>query len=240
MLVLTEGFAEELRRHGPHDLELHIVRDSEELSGLDPATECTEARRRHGLDPDQPLITHIGSIGRKQGLQVVVQAASQDQTGACWLLVGDGPERSAIARAAPAGRLRFLPFLAKQQLADLLAASDLALLTQRRRVVESVIPSKLITYMAAGLPVIASVHADSEAARLIRRAECGLVVEPEAPAALRDAAAELLAAPERRRRPRRRWPILRRARIQPRNRSCPTSRNSPVPHGALSRGLSDL
>ena len=200
VLVLTEGFAEELRRHGPRDLELHIVRDSEELSGLDPATECAEARRRHGLDPDQPLITHIGSIGRKQGLQVVVQAASQDETGACWLLVGDGPERSAIARAAPAGRLRFLPFLAKQQLADLLAASDLALLTQRRRVVESVIPSKLITYMAAGLPVIASVHADSEAARLIRRAECGLVVEPEAPAALRDAAAELLANPERRRR----------------------------------------
>ena len=53
--------------------------------------------------------------------------------------------------------------------------------------------------MAAGLPVVASVHTDSEAARLIRKAGCGLVVEPETPDALRDAVAELLADPARRR-----------------------------------------
>ena len=199
VLVLTEGFAEELTSHGLSEHRLHIVRDSEDLAGLTPTTGRQEARQRHGLDPDRPLITHIGSIGRKQGLQVAVQAADGDLTGACWLLVGDGPERETIERAAPAGRMRFLPFLPRPQLADLLAASDLALLTQRRQVIEAVIPSKLITYMAAGLPVVASVHTDSEAARLIRKAGCGLVVEPETPDALRDAVAELLADPARRR-----------------------------------------
>lgn len=198
VLVLTEGFAEELLRHGLSEPKLQIVRDSEDLTGLAPTTDRRDTRRRHGLDLDQPLITHIGSIGRKQGLQVAVQAADGDQTGACWLFVGDGPERSAIKRAASAGRVRFLPFLSRPQLADLLAASDLVLLTQRRGLIESVIPSKLITYMAAGLPVVASVHTDSEAARLIRKAGCGCVVEPEDPDALRTAAAELLAAPERR------------------------------------------
>ena len=199
VLVLTEGFAEELTSHGLSEHRLHIVRDSEDLAGLTPTTGLRETRQRHGLDPDQPLITHIGSIGRKQGLQVAVQAADGDPTGACWLLVGDGPERETIERAAPAGRMRFLPFLPRRELADVLAASDLALLTQRRRVIESVIPSKLITYMAAGLPVVAGVHADSEAARLIRKASCGLVVQPETPDALRDAVAELLADPARRR-----------------------------------------
>ena len=198
LLVLTEGFAEELTRHGLSEDRLHIVRDSEDLASLIPTTGRQEARQRHGLDPDQPLITHIGSIGRKQGLQVAVQAADGDLTGACWLLVGDGPERETIERAAPAGRMRFLPFLPRPQLADLLAASDLALLTQRRQVIESVIPSKLITYMAAGLPVVASVHAVSEAARLIRKAGCGLVVQPETPDALRDAVASLLTDPGRR------------------------------------------
>ena len=200
MIVLTEGFAKELARHGPSMKRLHVVRDSEDLDGLAPTTGRGETRRRHGLDPDRPLIAHIGSMGRKQGLQVAVQAAEGDGTGAYWLLVGDGPERTSLERAAPDGQVRFLPFLPRQDLADVLAASDLALLTQRRRVVESVIPSKLITYMAAGLPVVASVHADSEAARLIRKAECGLVVEPEAPDALREAAAALLADPGRRRR----------------------------------------
>lgn len=199
VLVLAEGFAEELLRHGFSAQLLHVVRDSEDLAGLAPTTNRRETRQRHGLEPDQPLVTHIGSMGRKQGLPVAVQAANEDQTGACWLFVGDGPERPALERAAPAGRVQFLPFLSRPQLADLLAASDLALLTQRRNLIESVIPSKLITYMAAGLPVVASAHDDSEAARLIRRADCGVVVEPEAPEALRDAVAEMLADPERRR-----------------------------------------
>ena len=173
MLVLTEGFAEELTSHGLSERRLHIVRDSEDLASLMPTTGRQEARQRYGLDPDRPLITHIGSIGRKQGLQVAVQAADGDLTGACWLLVGDGPEQETIERAAPAGRMRFLPFLPRRQLADVLAASDLALLTQRRQVIEAVIPSKLITYMTAGLAVVASVHTNSEAARLIRRAGCG-------------------------------------------------------------------
>lgn len=193
VLVLAEGFAEELIRHGLLSRKVRIVRDSEEAGGLNPTTSRRETRELHGLDPDLPLITHIGSIGRKQGLQVAARAASQDQTGACWLFVGDGPERPAIERLAPAGRVRFLPFLARPLLADLLAASDLALLSQRRRVIESVIPSKLITYMAAGLPVVACVHADSETARLIRAAGCGLVVEPESPGALQAAVAGLLA-----------------------------------------------
>ena len=199
VLVLTEGFAEELARHGLPDHKLRLVLDSEDLEGFRPTTTRAETRRRHGLDPDQPLITHIGGIGRKQGLQVAVGAVDEDQTGACWLLVGDGPDRPAIERSAPAGRMRFLPFLSRPDLADILAATDVALLTQRRQVIESVIPSKLITYMAAGLPIVASVHRYSEAARLVRRARCGLVVEPEAPALLRDAIAGLLADPDRRR-----------------------------------------
>lgn len=199
VVVLTESFAEELARHGLRGRKLHVVPDSEDLDSFRPTRTRAETRRRHGLDSDQPLITHIGSIGRKQGLQVAARAASQGQTGACWLLVGDGPERPAIERSAPASRMRFLPFLPRPDLVDLLAASDVALLTQRRRVIESVIPSKLMTYMAAGLPIVASVHADSEAACLIRGANCGLVVEPEAPALLRDAIAGLLADPDLRR-----------------------------------------
>ena len=198
VFVLTEGFARELSRHQLPRGRLHIVPDSEDLSTLAPTTNRSDTRRRHGLELDRPLITHIGSIGRKQGLQVAVQAASDDQTGACWVFVGDGPEQPTLQRSAPADGTSFLPFLTRPLLADLLAASDLALLTQRRRVVESVIPSKLITYMAAGLPVVASAHVESEAARLIRRAGCGLVVEPESPDALRGAVTELLADPARR------------------------------------------
>ena len=64
------------------------------------------------------------------------------------------------------------------------AAADVLLLNQKTAVKDAVIPSKLLTYMAAGKPVFCAAHEESEAARLIREAQCGQIVEPENPHAL--------------------------------------------------------
>ena len=64
------------------------------------------------------------------------------------------------------------------------SAADVLLLSQKAAVKGAVIPSKLLTYMSAGRPLVAAVNHESETARLIDRAECGLVVPPEDPAAL--------------------------------------------------------
>jgi len=58
-----------------------------------------------------------------------------------------------------------------------------------------VIPSKLLTYMAAGRPVVAAVTPTSEAAQCITRAGCGVVVCPEDPTALAQAIRGLQADP---------------------------------------------
>jgi len=58
-------------------------------------------------------------------------------------------------------------------------------------VTDSVIPSKLLTYMASGRTIIASVNAASETARRINDASCGVVVTPEDPRALVEGAMAL-------------------------------------------------
>jgi glycosyltransferase involved in cell wall biosynthesis len=47
-----------------------------------------------------------------------------------------------------------------------------------------VFPSKTVTYLAAGCPVIASVNRNSEVGRTIEESKAGVVVEPENPKAL--------------------------------------------------------
>jgi colanic acid biosynthesis glycosyl transferase WcaI len=54
-----------------------------------------------------------------------------------------------------------------------------------------VFPSKTVTYLAAGCPVIASVNRNSEVAKTIEESQSGLVVEPENPQALVSAIREL-------------------------------------------------
>jgi len=66
----------------------------------------------------------------------------------------------------------------------LLAASDICLVTQQHAVSGIVFPSKIVTYLAAGRPIVASVNTDCEVARITRESRAGKVVEAENPEAL--------------------------------------------------------
>jgi colanic acid biosynthesis glycosyl transferase WcaI len=78
------------------------------------------------------------------------------------------------------------------------SAADVLLLNQKAAVEDSVIPSKLLTYMASGRTVLAAVSERSEAARQILEAQCGLLVPAEDPKALVEAVFALRRDPARR------------------------------------------
>jgi glycosyltransferase involved in cell wall biosynthesis len=80
--------------------------------------------------------------------------------------------------------VRILPLQPEDRLASTLAAADVLLLNQVASVRDTVMPSKLLTYMAAGRPVLAAVNASSQAAEILREADGGLLVAPEDPIAL--------------------------------------------------------
>ncbi len=71
------------------------------------------------------------------------------------------------------------------------SAADILLLNQKAAVKDAVIPSKLLTYMAAGRAVLAAVSEKSEAARQIRNAQCGMQISAEDPAAMVEAVSQL-------------------------------------------------
>ena len=64
------------------------------------------------------------------------------------------------------------------------AAADVLLLNQLASVKDTVVPSKLLTYMAAGRPVLAAVNSSSQGAAILREANGGILVAPEDPLAL--------------------------------------------------------
>src|SRR6202011_553138 len=136
-------------------------------------------------------------IGTKQGLMNVVRAAQLSRHERCmmWLLVGHGEEEKQIRREIQLLRLdniKLLPLQPVAALAEMYASADVLLLNQRAAVQDAVIPSKLLTYIAAGRGVIGAVSDKSEAAQLIARAQCGLLTLAEDPQALVDAALRLM------------------------------------------------
>jgi colanic acid biosynthesis glycosyl transferase WcaI len=145
-------------------------------------------------------VAHFGNMGVKQGLEVTIEAArlSRDDPRISYLLVGDGAARPALearARELDLPNLRFLPLQPHDRFLELLAQSNACLVTQRRTVSDIVFPSKVISLLAAARPVVASVGAGSEVARVIAESGAGLTVAPEDPRALADSVMRLRADP---------------------------------------------
>jgi len=100
-------------------------------------------------------------------------------------------------RAEGLPNVRFVGYQATERLPEVLRAADLHVVPLRAGLGSSSVPSKLYSILAAGRPVLASVDAGTEVARVLETAGAGVSVPPDDQTAFDRALDELLAAPER-------------------------------------------
>lgn len=130
------------------------------------------------------IVVHTGNMGAKQGLEVVIETARlcEKDDSICFLLIGDGVDRrrlEGLSLQYGLNNVRFFPVLSDHHYIEVLRGCDVALVVQHKSVSEIAFPSKVVTYMASGCAILASVNSQSEIARTILDAECGAVVRPE-------------------------------------------------------------
>ncbi len=195
--TITEGMRQRIVEKGidPAKVVLFPPRADSSLYTLRERFDGSVFREKYGLR-GKLIVSHSGNMGVKQGLAVILEAAekSRDREDIQYVFVGDGamrPQLEAQARSRNLNNVRFLPLLDSDMFGQMLAATDIALITQQQIVSNIVFPSKTVTLLSAGCPVIASVNSGSEVARAVLRSGAGLVVEPENASALLDAIHEL-------------------------------------------------
>ena len=142
----------------------------------------------------------MGNIGRTQGLDAVVEKFQLDpdveRLGAQLVITGGGVSAESVRSRIQTDRVVMRGVVSDSELDRIMGRSALALVSQRPRLKEFNLPSKLMNYMAHGIPVIASVDTDSEAARIVRDSGAGWVTDPDNPSAVASKAAEALNSPE--------------------------------------------
>jgi colanic acid biosynthesis glycosyl transferase WcaI len=200
IIVISDGFCASLLRQGVPAAKIAIIPDWANTNAIQPLAPEPDIRELLGAGPDDFLVLHTGNMGEKQGLPLAVTAAGLPDCPPSFrlTLIGDGSDRARIEEIVADQRLanvRLVPLQPVDLFPRLLAAADALLLNQRTNVTNSVAPSKLWSYMAAGRSVLAAVHPDSETAGVIRKADCGVLVAPDEPQQLAAAAARLAADP---------------------------------------------
>jgi colanic acid biosynthesis glycosyl transferase WcaI len=192
--VLCDSFESALIEKGYPSQRIRLIRPPVDLDSIRPVASNGRFRKANGCTSLDFVVLYSGSMGLKQGLMTVLDAAEilqESRSNLRWLLVGDGEQRCRLEQQIETRQLsncvRLIPFQDQSLMADMYASSDLLLLSQLKMVKDSVIPSKLLTYMAAGRPVVAAVNSSSQAAVLLEAAGGGLLIAPEESQALASA-----------------------------------------------------
>lgn len=152
-----------------------------------------------GIPSAAVVVLYAGSLGHKQGIELLAQAAAQlvDSPLLHFVFCGNGPSRDGLVAACDGlRRVHFLELQPAERLNELLGMADIHVLPQRAGAADRVMPSKLTGMLASGRAVIATAEPDTElGCALLGR---GLLVPPGDAPALADAILQLAMAPAQR------------------------------------------
>jgi colanic acid biosynthesis glycosyl transferase WcaI len=214
LLRLAEGFA-----YRQADLVVSVTRSFLPLlaergarrvtfvpNGADPGAYPAPSNRAALRDRfelgERFVASFVGTLGMAHGLDTVLDAAEllRDRTDVLFWLVGEGARRAELeaeARRRGLGNVRFEGQVAREDVPQVLAASDAAMVLLRADpLFETVLPSKMFEAMAARCPVILGVGGEARA--LLEDSGGGVAIEPGRAEALAETVIALAGDAERR------------------------------------------
>ena len=157
-----------------------------DTDSIRPTVNGRDFRREWGLMPDCRIVLYAGSMGQKQGLEMVLETANELQQSypdVMFLFVGEGSAHELLVDRARALGLRNVLFKPPQPLAHLpalLSSAAVHLVVQKRGAADAVMPSKLTGILAIGGYCVITADQSTELGRLVsENPGIAHLVEPE-------------------------------------------------------------
>jgi colanic acid biosynthesis glycosyl transferase WcaI len=202
--VISGGARSNLLAKGVPDGKLAVIPNWVNEEHIRPVPADNEFRRSLGMDGAR-IVMFAGNIGLIAGLESVLEAAAalRHRPDIQFMIVGEGNAKAGLvarARTMALQNVTFLPTQPREILPQVLGSADVHLVTLKRRMSTTSVPSKTYGIMASGRPAIAAVDPGSEVWRLVEAADAGVCVAPEEPGELARAIEALCDDPDRRQR----------------------------------------
>lgn len=172
----------------------------ERFSKVDSA-DIAQIRQRFDLPTDKKIILYSGNIGEKQGVENIVEAASQTQDKPwIYVIVGQGGGKSRMEQMVKERALtnvKFYPLQPYEMLPALLRLADCHLVIQRRGAADAVLPSKLTNILAVGGNAVITAEIHTELGQLCQKHPgIAICIEPESVEMLVAGITEAITMPE--------------------------------------------
>lgn len=204
VVLITEDFRALLTRWGVAPARLHVVENWAPLGEVPVRPRDNAWARAHGL-ADASVLLYAGTLGMKHDPELLLRLAQQwkNSPDVRVVVVSEGPGADWLHERKAAENLDglvLLPFQPFEAMPDVLGAADMLLAVLEPDAGVFSVPSKVLTYLCAGRPLLLAVPPENLAARIVARTGAGVVVPPTAPTAFAHEAQRLLRDPARRER----------------------------------------
>jgi len=154
----------------------------------------------HGLLGKRVLL-YSGALGFKHNPRLFLDLAMEfrDEPDVRIVVISEGYGAEWLAlRCREFPGLVLLPFQAVEDFEKALGAADILIAVLEKEAAKYSVPSKILSYMTAGKPILAAIPAENSAARRILAASAGVIVDPQNPDDLRRQARSLIEDEQRR------------------------------------------
>jgi colanic acid biosynthesis glycosyl transferase WcaI len=139
-----------------------------------PETKGDLLKKQWGFAESDKIILYAGNIGKKQGLEIVIEAAKhfENVIDLKFVIVGAGAHvevLKALATDLKLSNLFFLPLQPWERVPEMLALADIHLVVQKKGAADAVLPSKLTNILSAGGHTLVTAEPDTELGKLAER-----------------------------------------------------------------------
>jgi len=192
IVTVTPAFKEDIiAKWNINPEKISVVENGVEAELFSPDGSQDATKQDFGLN-GKFVVSYIGTLGLAHGLTTVLEAAGELQNAIpqiIFLLVGEGADKERLVSMAQEQNLAnvlFLPQQPREKIPALIRASDICLVPLKKApVFRTVIPTKMLEFMACARPVILGV--EGQARQVLEEAQGGIFIEPENHKALLEA-----------------------------------------------------
>lgn len=199
--TISSGMLRRAEQKGVAPERLLFFPNWSELAHFQSATSAPDLLQQLGVPPGRRVLLYSGNIGEKQGLGLLLEAATalREREDLYFLVVGEGAGKAALLQQATTlglNNVGFAPLQPWATLPTLLASADVHLVIQKRGAADAVLPSKLTNILAVGGNALITADADTTLGLLCEEFPgIATLVEPEDLPALLTGIEQALAQP---------------------------------------------
>ncbi len=183
IIVISDSMKKNLQAKGVHDGLIRVVSNWIDLNAIYPISkEDNKLFDEFCIPRDDFIVLYAGNFGAAQGADIILDAAEQlqNEKKIKFVIFGAGSGyKSAEEKARVLPNVFIHPLLPQERVSEVYSMGDVILITCKKGVGSSGMPSKTWSIMACNKRIIASFDKGSDLDLLLRDTQSGECIEPE-------------------------------------------------------------